>query len=476
MNSKRSAHSHIIVGNTLAALIAAYETARKDIDVTLIKHKGGWGGHFSGLTIDGEHFDAGMTIVELTSTNLESKPALASYDSLIRNDVGRFFGIVERYISEHFPLRIIEQPQSYFRGDWYGDFLLCNSFDAFNAFNQAERDIIAGQLDGQSNTDWRHAANKIRLQQQHTAASYQQTSLFNHGEHLHNHLIDPFVRKLTGHGSENIASIFHRRLWAPLYYPETLVLAARGEIDHFGDTVTHYPSQSSFYGFAHGFVERLKALDTVTVIEADVEQLDIDAQTLSVSGVDQPIAYHSLAWGGALAECQRLLGLQSIADTQTNRANLSFEFLEVDSARINRAFSIAFVFDQNIPFYRVTNQSACAAMQTDKSKLIVEYNTDFIKARGIQNAADISKATVSGLMQMGIIDSSDAVLGSNVKMIPRLLPMPALQYYECALRNIEMVQSHCPDIRLMGDSTSIASRSFADHIVQGLQYADAQQA
>jgi protoporphyrinogen oxidase len=464
---------YVIVGNTLASLIAAYELARQGKEVTLIKHKGGWGGHFSGLQINGEHFDAGMTIVELTSTNLQAEPDLASYDSLIRNDVGRFFGLVKKFVSEHFELREIEQPQSYFRGGWSDDFLLCNSFALFDRFSAEEKALIVKQLESRDSSDWQHASQKIILQAAHTAASYQQTSIFNHGELVHQALIDPFVKKLTGSGSENIASIFHRRLWAPLYYPETIAQAAKGELDHFGGTIIHYPSRSSFNGFARGFIEQLNAMKTVTLIEAEVEQLDTANNMIVVEGVE-PVKYKSLAWGGALPECQRLLGLQPIKDTQTARANLGFEFLQLDSKKILKPFSIAFVFDENIPFYRVSNQSYCASIDDQRSKLIVEYNTDYLHAQGFDGAEALSKATVSGLIEMGIINDASAIISSDVKIIPRLLPLPTMQYYECARQNIEMVQSHCPDIALMGDSTSIASRSFADHIVQGLQYAHSQ--
>ena len=86
--------NHLIIGNCIAALVASLELAKKGNEVILISNGDKWGGHFSGIEIDNIHYDLGMAVVELTSTNAECEPDIKSYNTLVRNDVGRFFNFL----------------------------------------------------------------------------------------------------------------------------------------------------------------------------------------------------------------------------------------------------------------------------------------------------------------------------------------------------------------------------------------------
>ncbi len=462
--------SRVIIGSCLACIIAAYELGKKGEQVTLIKHRGQWGAHFGGVDTCGVHYDAGMAIVELTSTNLEKKPDLKSYDLTVRNDVGRFFGTVESYIESYVPLSIIKQPECYYRGHWNKDFLLCNDFEVFQRMSPQERELVSSQLVDRSQEDWKHASQKIKRQNLHMIGNYKETSLYNHGEHVHHQLIEPFVRKLTGLGADAISSLYHRRLWSPLYYPETIKTAAEGTLDRFGDTVIHYPVKSSFKGFADVFLNLMRKMDNVDVILDPILAIDQNKKSITFDGDHIPVTYDQLAWGGNLFEGQRLLGVSGIKDAQSQRANLTFSFLVLDKKLITREFSILFVLDGNVPCYRVTNQSVCSGEEGNESRLIVEYNTDHLAQRGITSKEEVQVTTASTLIELGIIASHEAILRSDIKMIPQLLPLCHYHYNECSQANIELLKEKCPEVCLMGDASGISTRSFADNVVQGLKY------
>ena len=139
----------VIVGSSLSALVAATELARSGQQVTLIKHGGSWGGHFAGLDKNGLHFDAGMNIVELTSSNASNDADLSSYNLNTRNDVGRFFPRIKAFIEDLQPIRVIRQPESLYQGKLVKDFLLCNNFEILTLLSPSERSRAVLELERQ---------------------------------------------------------------------------------------------------------------------------------------------------------------------------------------------------------------------------------------------------------------------------------------------------------------------------------------
>ena len=77
-------------------------------------------GHFSGIALN-HHFDSGMSVVELTSFASVDASDVRTYDEFIRNDVGRFFSHVGKYVADLCPLKLIAGPKTFFRGSMYSD-------------------------------------------------------------------------------------------------------------------------------------------------------------------------------------------------------------------------------------------------------------------------------------------------------------------------------------------------------------------
>lgn len=464
--------NEIIIGNSLACLVSAYELGRRGEKVTLIKHRGPWGAHFGGIEACGTHFDAGMSIVELTSNNYEAKPDLGTYDAEIRNDVGRFNSLVESFLRTHVPLREIRQPESYFRGSWNSDFLLCNSFEVLGRMNSAERKLIAEQIAGRDCKSWKHASLKVKRQDLHAIGNYLETSIYNHGAHAHSQLIEPFVRKLTGGGAEAVSSLYHRRLWCPLYYPETFREAALAGGGQFGETVMHYPANNTFRAFGDALVEKLRSMDNVEMVANLVAGIDASDKAIHFEGGRPSLRYSKFAWGGKILEAQLLLGIDIIQDSKSKRANLAFDLLLVDSSMIENEFSIVFIIDGNVPSYRITNLSVCSGQYGKESRLMIEYNTDHLVQRGIITKEQIHNTSVATLIEMGIISNPAAIIATEVKVIPQLLPLCSIHYNECTKANTQLIREACPEIAFMGDSSGITTRSFADNIVHGLKFAE----
>ena len=462
---------HLIIGNCFAALVACLELAKKGEEVKLISNGGKWGGHFSGIDIENIHYDMGMAVVELTSSNTQYKPDIKSYNPYIRNDVGRFFDLLKKYINEIHPLINIYKPQTYFRERLYEDFFLCNSFDIFKALTAEERSIIKHELEDIDKDNSYHASNKVSNQSIHTEISYETSSLYNHGSFIHSKIIEPYIQKISGFKSKDLSSIFHRRFWSPLYYPETLNKAAAGKIEEFGNTLINYPKNSNFNSFSENLIKKIKTFKSIEIIDQKVKEIDYTRKSILLANGDI-LEYRKMGWASSLKKLQKTLKIDPIENKNMLRSGLTFDFLLLDKKYLLKEFSVIFIIDENIPCYRVTNQSLCSQSNEKTSKVVVEYNNKYINKSNIYSNEDIHKTSIMSLKEMGIIRSKKAIIKSQVINFPDLLPIPSMAYEENTNQNISMINKSFPEIDLFGESSGIGTRSFADNFIQGIKYAE----
>lgn len=456
-----------IVGNCLAALVAAVELGKAGRSTALFSNGKRWGGHFAGIDLHGVHYDLGMSVVELSSDRIDKDANYDSYDPSVRNDVGRFFGRLQGYVNSLVSIHNVKAPECFFRGALVEDFILCNSFDLLSHLSESEKTLIAEQLRQRSSTHALHASNKVTQQNLHSRVSYAESSQFNHGQYLHSEVIEPFVRKITARASENVSSILHRRIWAPLYYPETLLQALKGSSPLKNKTDISYPKDGSFASFAAALLGELKKYRCVSVYDDPIVELRIDSNTLSTRQGDQ-IHFQDLAWGGPINDLGTLIGASSFSARNTDRTSLAFDFLLVKASDLKRNITIVFVIDEQFSCFRVTNQTACAGSDESFVRLVVEYNLEYLCARGISEDAEIHQETLRCLHGMGVL-ARDSEVTSTVKRAERLLPIPNHDYESEALENIRRVKALAPQVALFGESSGVATRSFADNFVQGLK-------
>ncbi len=462
--------NNVIVGSSIAALVSTLEIGKKGNQITLITHRGDFGNHFSGINVNNNHYDIGMSVIEFISTNSQIEPDIVSYNQNIRNDVGRFFNLLDKYVREIHPVEKIIHPKSFFRGNLFDDFLLSNSFDIFKSFSINEKHQIQDELNNRSKNNIYHASNKISLQHIHTSLNYKTTSLYNHGDFIHNNILEPYLNKVTGLKSEEIVSSFHRRFWTPLYYPETIIKALYGQIVSFGNTEFHYPFQAGFNCFSTSLLKKIKTTSTIKIVDDQVIDIDYNNKSIKLKSKEN-LEFNKIGWTASLSECQRLLKIDSIKDEYIVRTGLTFDFLILDNYKILKDFSIVFVIDKNLPCYRITNQSKCSNFNSKNSKIVVEYNNNFLFNSNIISNEDIHLASITSLIKMGLIASNDAIKASEVLRFPNILSIPSRHSEEITNKNISLINDNFPDISLFGESSGIASRSFGDNFIQGLKYA-----
>ncbi len=147
------------------------------------------------------------------------------------------------------------------------------------------------------------------------------TSTFLHGAKFHDTFIEPMCRKITGRSSAEISAKYHRSIWLPLYWPQTL--RARASIR----TPFYYPA-GGYAGIVSEYFNGHKR------------------------------------------------GAGDSSEGASRRSNHDQEAAEIRTAYVVAApaqrFSVAFIVDDS-PIYRVTDMDVCAGIDAPEHRLIVEY-------------------------------------------------------------------------------------------------------
>ena len=146
---------------------------------------------------------------------------------------------------------------------------------------------------------------------------YEITSILNNGTAMHEWNAK-FCRKVCGLPTKKILAKYHRALWLPMYWPETL--------GQNWDTPFYYPKE----GYAGALAERIGVIRTAS----------------GNSGI------HVQSVGIDIAYCL---------------------------ATVSRPFSVLFVPElrrtdrSQSPIYRITDQDVCAGTDSEVHRLVVEY-------------------------------------------------------------------------------------------------------
>ncbi len=159
--------------------------------------------HLDPIVIDGLKFDKGMTLFE--------------FDAFREPEKTRFQKIGE-YVKARCPMNEIPTPQMYWQGRYWPDLFIANQLDVLRGNMNAPDP--AWDLYYQSAEECpNHPINKAKWNDD---TSLLGASQYVHGTWFHDSFIEPMCRKITGRSSNEIAAKYHRSIWLPIFYPETL--------------------------------------------------------------------------------------------------------------------------------------------------------------------------------------------------------------------------------------------------------------
>jgi NAD(P)-binding Rossmann-like domain len=462
----------VVVGNCIAAMIAALEISRRGVQVAVVNPSPNWGGHFSSKQINGSAFDLGMVGFEFTGFHKNPTRDVLQYDAHRRNDVARFCQLSQEYVESLIPVSLARAPLMIWNAKVHADLLMGNDLSVLKDLPE----VTVRQIEEEVNKilanpdNKRHASKKVD-NPVFLDMSFEEASIANHGRTFHELFIAPFADKLFPGGASRFSAIYHRCLWMPLYYPETLI-AAIGSRPHDLTTHFHYPAAGRIGALAETILDHLNTAQNVQIHNAAITSLTADG-SYSLSLADGSLLETgSLLWGLDLAHLLRVskTGDRRHHEHNFSKSSVTFGFFGVERKKLRLAFSSLFVLDPRMMIYRISNLSDAAGTSESEARLVMECNSHFSSETESNEA--IKDRICFELKELGLIDEDSAIISKEAYTIKNVMPVPNKIDHEAFWESFEVVRGSLPGVKLIGPSNGYLITTLNDQVIQGLKAAE----
>ena len=459
----------VIYGNNTGALVAAAELG-KTHKVALVNPAPNWGAHFAGIPINGENYDIGMNFFEFTTFHQPSTD-LMTYNPAVRNDSARFFGLVEKYITDRIDCVEVDKIEVLAEDVFANDVVMANSLEILTKLPSSTQDKIRAEIETllKSGDKKYHASQKKKNEALFMATNYYEVSIANHGKTFHDLFVEPFCKKIFNMSSTDCPALLHRIAWAPLFYPETILKGLNGNTD-LAPTLFHYPTKGYFAAIIEAVMTDIRKNTNIELIsqkaiglkKTDKFEMQLENETIA---------------GGKLVWCNDLYSfMQTIPNNSLNlnaqKASVSVAFCKVDKSNIAREFSSLYICDKSTPLYRITNQEIAAKLNTaSTNRVVLELNYDVLMEFGIDTNEKIAEHLNTYLVKAGIIKKALGLEEMQIKTLKNAVNLPTLHNFDNFGKLYKLTLELFPGIELIGPASGFVSTSFNDQVVQGMKLA-----
>ena len=361
-----------ILGNNFASLILANKLAEKKIKVRLFLDGQRAGGHFAGIKQENCLFDIGMTFLEKPSTTKNIDKNFTQFAPNRHYDWVRYGELVAREVDEIFSPILAQVPKVVYDNQLFSDYLIANDMELMRYFD------IKLANNPQKYRHMMHAKFKNKNKEFRTI-DFETASIFNNGYDIHNLMIMPFLKKITKVNPNKFEAKFHRVLWVPLFWPETI-----HDFLKFGKVkLENYkffsPSNGTIAEVVRLLEENLRKMKNVEVLDSAIENATYEYGEFSMYCDNRE--YH-VTLDSIGTSLDRFCALFKLKKPQIlDREDLVFGFFLVDRKYAHLLdFSVLNVVDSAYKVYRVSNQGICKV--SGHVKLCLEGNLDLLTNYG----------------------------------------------------------------------------------------------
>lgn len=221
----------LVVGGTIAAVCAADALAARGRSVRLLLPRKGVGGGFLPVVRDGVPLELGMRVLELHYEGVGAPPPLHTYRP---DEEGHrpFVGLVDQWVRDLVgddAVVPVDAPASYVGGRLGPELLLRSDLrGAAELVSPEEGRRIAAEADeavaAAGPAGWLSAEGRADL----WARAFDEASVHQHGQTFHERFLAPFAAKIRPGGGSDVVAALRRKLWLPLFWPQTVAEAFGG--------------------------------------------------------------------------------------------------------------------------------------------------------------------------------------------------------------------------------------------------------
>ena len=463
-----------VVGNAIASLIAVDALARAGRKVRWFRPPGPLSGGIQTLQTEGRSLELGMRLIELSyepgdvaPANVASVPPNPPLADYVPGPHGhrRYVGLVESVIQElaGADLFAVEEPSCWVRGSIGKDYVVVGDLIDLPQFVSSadlsrivDEAYLAVQDVGPSGLFARSDQSDLMNE------SLAVVSIRHFGSTLWSRLVEPLVDSIAG--SHDVSAGLHRKVWMPLFHPQTVLEAARGDLQYRPDRPLY-----SIKGGGMGQI--LKRLEARVTNSPTVSVLPT-APVSSVSNSGQGKVTFVFEDGTTLDATAPIVGLEPKAlfsaagiEYEPTRAMTSIAWVDVDHGahQVDSVPSVQWVVDDRLPVHRVTQNRGDGRGVEGGLTWIVEMRHDL-------PADDLNREATRALEVLGLSTTAHSQVIRSMQVPSFVLPSRSNAERFSSASNV--LQDQDLAMTVVGGARRFGVDSLNEQIVQGLQAAE----
>jgi hypothetical protein len=452
----------VVVGGSVAALVAADALGRRGDAVELHLPERGIGSGFLPIEAGGRKLELGPRIVELAYDDaVGAAPPLESYRPGPHGH-RPFLALVQQFVLDLAgdDLAPIRGPEIVLDGRRGGDVILGGDLSSLaTLLAPDDRVQIASEARHQAADEGPRGLLDPSRQDELWSSTFAEASMRNHGPTFHARVIDAIAGKILPGGSSAVIAALRRKIWLPLFWPETLAAACDG-------TLAYRPARPMHTiagGGMGAVVQRL--LDRI-----DASRFVVSRRVARLVAVERAGGGYVLRYdGGAettaravVAGCppEELFGAVGV-EYAPDRVRAAIAWLDVDDDHLLDAPSVVFAADESVDAFRVSESTAESAPGR---------HTFCCELRAGVDPTDLDAAAPPSLVQLGVVaDARDATVVRSGVVDAFATPGFANAHAFAAAQSA--FEGRNPGVEVVGGALSFAADSFNEQVVQGLRAA-----
>ncbi len=451
---------HVVVGATVAALAAVERLATAGQRVRWLC-TGRPGGAFAPMTVAGRRVGLGLRLIEREYVAGENDRVPPSPDEYVPSHAGHrpWMGLVADYLDDLVPvMEAAETPQLVRGTARVDDFTLTGQLGALTglldrttlATIAAEADAIRETVDSPSGALARPGSD----------ASLRTVSLANHGPTFHQRVVEPIADALVEGGSARIEARQRHKVWAPVYWPQTLWEAASGRTPGFDPRRTFWTDRrGGMSEVVSALTDRISTLPTVqrsnvgrlTHLVTEGETVLLAFEHGHVDRAHRPVI--------ATSPSELFQAAGHIHEPQ--RVTMGFRWVEVGETAVLRTGATT-ILDDPAGVFRICAGSPRRDGDGRERRVLS------IELRRGANPTD--GAVLAACHRVGLIDAAAPAHVIGARTIPAFAA-PSAENRQRFEHSLELVRAEHPQVALLAGAAAHGADPLNEQLFAGMHHA-----
>ena len=347
--------SRVVVGSSVAAMAAVERLAAAGETVRWLV-TGSVGGAFAAMTVEGRHVGMGLRLIEREYVAGENQQPMPPLHQHVPGHAGHrpWMAMVAGYLDHLLPdLTPAPTPRLVLGDRVVEDFTLTGRLAAISEL--VDRRTCARIAADAAEILRSTGPAGVLESPGPSAMTLREASIRNHGDEFHRIVVEPIANALVSGGGAVVEAVQRHKVWAPIYWPRTLLEAASGASPSFDPQRTFWTDRNG------GMSDVVVALERRIAACAAVTRLDVGRlRSAQHVGAATVLAFES----GHAEQTPDAILATSPAETfaaasipyHADRVSMSLLWLDVEERHVVDPAATTFLDDDIV--FRVTATSA----------------------------------------------------------------------------------------------------------------------